>query len=84
MSDEARDRQLQKLLSAVAALTDEVSELKREVAALKDKVNETRDIVEAWQAVKTGGRFVKWVAGVGSGVAGAWLVLKAFGAALLK
>lgn len=62
MSDTAG--QLEKLLSAVATLTDETASLKREFSDLKKKVNETKDIVEAWQAVKTGGKFLKWLGGV--------------------
>jgi hypothetical protein len=77
-------RQLQKLLTAVATLTDEVTDLKREINILKVEVAEAKDIVDAWQAVKTGGKFIKWLASIGSGVAGAWLFFKGYGVAALK
>ena len=54
--------QMGKLLSAVATLTDEVTGLKTEVFGLKREVSETREIVEAWGAVKTAGKFLKWLA----------------------
>lgn len=53
--------QLHKLLGAVATLTDEVSGLRHEVADLTKEVSETREIVEAWGAVKTAGKFIKWL-----------------------
>ena len=68
--------QLERLLSAVATLTDEGSDLKHEVTDLKAKVEETRDIVEAWQAVKTGGRFLKWIGGVVAAAGGAAAFVK--------
>ena len=82
MSDSAS--QMATLLSAVATLTDEVTSLKRTIGDLQTKVDATKELVEAWQAVKTGGKFVKWVAGVGSGIAGAWIVMKALGSAMVK
>jgi len=52
------------LLSAVATLTDEVTGLKREVVDLQTQVKETKEIVEAWGAVKTAGKFIKWFGGI--------------------
>lgn len=82
MSDPAH--QMDKLLSAVATMTDEVSGMKREVADLKKEVAATKDIVEAWQAVKVGGKFLKWVGGIATSLAATWLIMKALGAQLLK
>lgn len=84
MTQTVPERQLRELLTAVATMTDEVTALKRRVEDLSEKVKRTNDIVDAWQAVKTGGKFVTWIAGVGSGLAGVWLMVKAFGAAVMK
>lgn len=76
--------QMSKLLSAVAVLTDEVAALARQIETLEQKVNETKDIVEAWEAMKVGGRFVKWLAGIGSAVAGLWILTKAVAMNMFK
>lgn len=49
------------MLSAVATMTDELRALKTKVGSLEKKVNETKDIVEAWGAMKTIGKFITWV-----------------------
>lgn len=58
-----------KLLSAVTTLTDEVQGLKGEVCDLKSDVREMREIVDAWGAVKTAGKFLKWLGGVVAAIA---------------
>lgn len=76
--------QMNKLLEAVAALTDEMQAVKREIHDVKTSVNESKEILEAWEAVKLGGRFVKWLAGLGSGIAGLWILAKALGSSFFK
>lgn len=68
--------QMQKLLSAVAALTDEVQSLKATVTTLTTSVNETKDIVQAWEAVKVGGKFIKWLGSIATALAALWLIMK--------
>lgn len=75
---------MNKLLEAVAALTDEMQAVKREIHDVKTSVNESKEILEAWEAVKLGGRFVKWLAGLGSGIAGLWILAKALGSSFFK
>lgn len=67
---------MQKLLSAVATLTDEVQELKREVHDLRTAVSETSEIVKAWEAAKVGGKFIKWLGGLATAFAAIWLLLR--------
>lgn len=51
----------QQMLKAMATMTDEMRALQMKVGGLEDKVKETKDIVEAWGAVKTMGKFIKWL-----------------------
>lgn len=51
----------QRMLTAMATMTDELREVKTEVSTLRSTVAETKDIVEAWGAVKTMGKFIKWL-----------------------
>ncbi|WP_404480049.1 hypothetical protein [Novosphingobium sp. BL-52-GroH] len=58
----------QRMLSAMATMTDEIRALQGKVGSLEGKfgpleikVSETKDIVEAWGAVKTLGKFIKWL-----------------------
>lgn len=51
----------QRMLAAMATMTDELREVKTEVSTLRSTVAETKDIVEAWGAVKTMGKFIKWL-----------------------
>ena len=51
------DQKLDTLIASMAALKQDVDELKTDVA-------ETKEIVEAWSAVKTIGKFVKWTGGI--------------------
>lgn len=75
---------MQRLLSAVATMTDKVTELSHKITELEEQVSEMKEIVQAWEAMKTGGKFVKWLAGIGSGIAGLWILAKAIGANLFK
>lgn len=46
----------------------EMASLKAETAEIQKDVAETRDIVKAWEAVKTGGKFVKWFGALAAAV----------------
>ena len=58
------EAQLASLLSAQKATSAKLDAAVSDVAAMRDDVNKTKDIVEAWNAMKTGGRFLKWLGGV--------------------
>lgn len=47
------EESIAKILAAVEPIPD-----------MKANVDATKEIVQAWDAVKTGGRFLKWVAGL--------------------
>ena len=63
----------EKLDKALLALTE-----------VKSEVSQTKEIVEAWSAVKTLGRGIKWFSGTLTAVVAAWLVIKASFIAALK
>ena len=65
---------------AILARLDEVA---GKVDDLKAEVAKTREIVEAWQAFKTGGKFVTWLAKmIASGLA-IWAAFKLGAVALV-
>ena len=68
--------QMQTLLSAVATMTDKMTEMSHKLDGLEKKVEETRELVGAWQAVKVGGKFVKWFGGLVTTIAAVWLLMK--------
>jgi hypothetical protein len=55
------------------------------IPRMADQISETRELVDAWQAVKTGGKFIKWAGGIIAIIAGASVaVSKAMGAIVLS
>jgi len=63
------ETQVKDLIKAVEALNDSVGDMKA-------GVDETRDIVKAWEAVKTGGKFVKWLGALAAAVAAIVVTIK--------
>lgn len=57
------------ILSRIETLTEQVKEMRGEIA-------ETREIIQAWQAVKTGGVFITWIAKVVTGIVALVAVFK--------
>ncbi len=70
------DSPIGKLLTATAALTDEVQALKIEVGSLRESIDETKEIVGAWEAVKVGGKFIKWLGGIATAIAALWFITR--------
>lgn len=50
--------------------------MKADIEAAKASTATVKEMVEAWNAVKTGGKFVKWIAPIIGGIAGGWAALK--------
>ncbi len=67
---ETIERRLDEVLNAVNGMRSEVADVKADVA-------ETREIVKAWEAVKTGTKFVKWLGALAAAVAAIALAAKA-------
>lgn len=57
-----------------------IQDIKHDVEKMKSDVAETKEIVEAWSAVKTMGKFLKWASGL---IAAATIVYVAIKAAAL-
>lgn len=64
--------QLNKVLEALEPLP----QMKIDIAVAKKDAETVKDLVEAWNAVKTGGKFIKWVAPIVGGLIGGWAALK--------
>jgi ABC-type hemin transport system substrate-binding protein len=58
------ERDIAAVLKTQKATEKTVSALTQKLEAVSNDVNKTKDIVEAWNAVKTGGKFLKWLGGV--------------------
>ncbi len=67
---------LNSLRSAMAAMTDEMTKMSHKLDAVETKVNETKELVQAWEAAKVGGKFIKWIGGIITGCTAIWLLIK--------
>lgn len=56
----AIEDKLDRLIEAVSS----IPAIQADLAAVKKDAAETKEIVEAWSAVKTMGKFLKWASGV--------------------
>ena len=66
---EGRFASMEISLAKVLAAVEPLPEMKR-------SIDSTKEIVEAWGAVKTGGKFVKWASGILAGVGVIYVVVK--------
>jgi hypothetical protein len=64
--------QLAEVIDALKSLPD----MQADIARAKADGAAVKEMVEAWNAVKTGGKFVKWIAPIIGGIAGGWAALK--------
>lgn len=59
---------------------EQINEMLKQMSDKLDKVDthtqSTKEIVEAWNAVKTGGKFVRWAIPILAGFGSGWLALK--------
>lgn len=64
--------QLGEILKALAPLP----QMKRDIAKAKKDSELTKELVEAWNAVKTGGKFVRWLVPLVGGASAMWAAVK--------
>lgn len=71
------DGKLDEILKAFGEMRDSVSEVKQSLVQVEKDVSETKDLVEAWGAVKTAGKFIKWLGSIATGLVAFYLLAKA-------
>lgn len=57
-------------------ILEKLGTMEASITQVEHDVSKTKEIVEAWSAVKTVGKFVKWVASLGTGVVAIYMLLK--------
>ena len=70
---EVRFRMIDDNVRAIRELVENMHDDMKEVRA---EVEKTKEIVEAWQFVKMGGKLTKWAATFITAAGGAWIYLK--------
>lgn len=70
--------------SQLTQILQELADLKNQVAILNKHVNDMNGILETWQAFKTGGQIITWVAKIATAILGIFVFLKLGLASLLK
>jgi hypothetical protein len=58
-------------------MRSEMADVKQSLVQVKGDVSETKEIVEAWGAVKTAGKFIKWLGSIATGAVAFYLLAKA-------
>lgn len=67
---DAFDTKLDKILK-------EFSEVRQSLVEVQKDVASTKELVEAWGAVKTAGKFIKWLGSIATGLVAFYLLAKA-------
>lgn len=78
-----RFTKLETLLSTVIEKVEPIPQMQADIAEAKKDIAATKEIVEAWGAIKTVGRFVKWASGVLAGCLALLAIMKAVAKGLL-
>lgn len=68
----AIEDKLDRLIEAVSS----IPAIQADLAAVKKDAAETKEIVEAWSAVKTMGKFLKWASGIVAALAAIGAAIK--------
>jgi hypothetical protein len=84
ISHEDIDDRLRRGEARFTSIEHKLDQVLAEMGTIRADVCETRELVEVWTAAKTFGKFVKWAAGLTTGLAGLWIVLKASAAAVVR
>jgi hypothetical protein len=61
-----------------------VTKIEGKIEVLTGEVAQTREMVEAWQAVKTGGKAITWLAKVLAAIVAVMAIIKVSAAALVE
>ena len=68
---------LDEILKSFEEMKGSVSDVKQSLVQVEKDVAETKDLVEAWGAVKTAGKFIKWLGSIATGLVAVYLLAKA-------
>lgn len=74
------------LETGVEAINEKLTCISEKLSILPDMQKEiaaTKEIVEAFGAVKTMGKFVKWIGGIATALVALWIVMKAVAKAVI-
>lgn len=74
------EKQMSEVLAALKLLPD----MQADIARAKADSATVKEILEAWNAVKTGGRFIRWLVPIIGGLGAAWATLKSGFWSILK
>lgn len=66
----------EQIMEQMMALTTKVDAMGGEIAALKASQEKTAELLEAFAAFKTGGRFVAWMSKFTAGAIAIWVLIK--------
>lgn len=69
---------IQATLAEINAKLEVLPQMEADIAAAKESAARASDLIEAWNALKTGGKFVRWIAPVVAAVVSAWLAVKGY------
>lgn len=71
-----RFTKLETLLSTVIEKVEPIPQMQADIAEAKKDIAATKEIVEAWSAVKTVGKFLKWASGIIAAVTAIGVAIK--------
>lgn len=57
-------------------INETLQKMNNSLASMKSDMRTTKEIVEAWNAVKTGGKFIRWAVPIVTGIGSFWIMLK--------
>lgn len=68
--------EIRKSLLEINKKLEVLPQMQKDVAAAKRSTTRVKELVEAWNFIKTGGKFVRWVAPVVAAIVGAYVAVK--------
>ena len=75
---------IEEQISEVLAALKLLPEIQADIARAKADIAAAKDIVEAWNAVKKGGQFIRWLVPIVGGLGAFWATLKSGFWSMLK
>ena len=67
---------LAKVEAALSQVIKGQDEFRATIKPISEDIADIKDIVGAWKAVGSAGRFAKWIGGIASGLIVAWVFIK--------